>query len=150
MIPKVQCQGLKEKLYLSSGTRDTVIQSLDYGITLSQVLGQAHKPLFALVSVLHRAVTETGYSWGAWVAYLVKRPTFDFSSGHDLRIVRPSTTHVGLLSGPCQAHVRLHDGLHSGHGACLRFSLPLPLVSSPCSCTHMFTLTLFSLSKKTK
>ena len=26
--------------------------------------------------------------WGAWVAQLVKRPTLDFRSGCDLRIVR--------------------------------------------------------------
>ena len=43
---------------------------------------------------------------GAWVAQSVKQPTPDFASGHDLRVVRWS---------------RLGDG------ACLRFSLPLPL-----------------------
>ena len=55
-------------------------------------------------------------SWGAsWVAQSVEHPTFDFVSGHDLRVVRLSPV-----------------GLHAGHGDCLRcvcVSLsPLPLL----------------------
>ena len=46
---------------------------------------------------------------GAWVAHLVERPTLDFSSGHDLRVVGSSPALVspltvqsllGILSAP--------------------------------------------------
>ena len=30
------------------------------------------------------------YSWSAWVAQLLKCPTLDFGSGHDLRVVKLS------------------------------------------------------------
>ena len=46
----------------------------------------------------------------AWVAQLVKRPTLDFGSGHDLKVVR---------SNPVL-------GLWTGCGACLRLILSLP------------------------
>ena len=40
-------------------------------------------------------------AWGAWVAQLVKCPTLDFSSGHDLTVVRSSPTLGSMLSmGP--------------------------------------------------
>ena len=43
---------------------------------------------------------------GNWVAYVVKHPSLDFSSGHDLRVVR-SSPELGS----------------TGHGGFLRFSL---------------------------
>jgi len=36
-------------------------------------------------------------SWSTWVAQLVKRPTLDFGSGHDLRVVRSSPTSGPML-----------------------------------------------------
>ena len=35
--------------------------------------------------------------WGAWVAQSVKRPTFDFGSGHGLT-VRELEPHIGLCA----------------------------------------------------
>ena len=37
--------------------------------------------------------------WGTWVAQSVKHPTLNFGSGHDLRVMRQSWSHVFL----CQA-----------------------------------------------
>ena len=38
---------------------------------------------------------------GAWVAQLVKHPTLDFSSGHDLRVLRWSPMSDSMLGmGP--------------------------------------------------
>ena len=36
--------------------------------------------------------------WGTWMAHLVEHPTFDFSSGHDLRVVGLSPTPSSALS----------------------------------------------------
>ena len=36
-------------------------------------------------------------SWGAWIAQLVRHPTIDFSSGHELT-VREFQPHVGLCA----------------------------------------------------
>ena len=36
--------------------------------------------------------------WGTWVAQSVKCPTLNFSSGHDLRVVRWSPTSGSMLS----------------------------------------------------
>ena len=41
--------------------------------------------------------TEKIRKWGTWVAYLVKQPTLDFGSGHDLRV---------------EPHIRLHTHTH--------------------------------------
>ena len=38
--------------------------------------------------------------WGVWVAQSVKRPTLGFSSGCDLRAVRPSPRSGSVLSMP--------------------------------------------------
>jgi len=38
------------------------------------------------------------FFWGAWVAWSVKRPTLDFGSGHDLGVVRWSST-LGFTHG---------------------------------------------------
>ena len=50
-------------------------------------------------------------SWGAWMVQSVRQLILDFSSGHDFRV-------KGLRS---------MSGSYTGHGACLGFSLPLPL-----------------------
>ena len=49
--------------------------------------------------------------WGTWVAQLVKNPTLDFDSGHDL------TFH----------EIKSQVGLHAERGAYLGFSPPLSL-----------------------
>ena len=36
--------------------------------------------------------------WGAWVSQLFKRPTHDFSSGHDLKVMRLISALVSTLS----------------------------------------------------
>jgi len=36
--------------------------------------------------------------WGTWVAQLVKHPTLDFSSGHDLRVIRSNPALGSVLS----------------------------------------------------
>jgi len=45
-----------------------------------------------------RASLKMDMTQGAWVTQLMKRPTLDFSSGHDLRVVRSSPA-----SGSCWA-----------------------------------------------
>ena len=37
--------------------------------------------------------------WGTWVAQSVKRPAFDFGSGHDLRVVRSTPMLGSVLCG---------------------------------------------------
>ena len=46
--------------------------------------------------------TRRKYLWDTWVVQLVKRPTLDFGSGHDLTVVGPSlvSDSVCLLSLP--------------------------------------------------
>ena len=39
-----------------------------------------------------KEITERAYSRGAWVAHLVKHLTLDFSSCHDLKVVRSRTS----------------------------------------------------------
>ena len=46
----------------------------------------------------HRGGLRTE-SWGIWAAQLVKCLTLDFSSGHDLRVVKSSPASGSVLSG---------------------------------------------------
>ena len=75
---------------------------------------------------------------GAWVAQLIKHPTLDFCSGHDLTVCEIEPC-VGLC-------------LHWQHGACLGFSLPLSLPRLPslmCARARSLSLSLsLSLSQK--
>ena len=59
--------------------------------------------------------------WGAWVAELIKHLTLDFSSGHDLRVMRSIT------------------GVHAKCGSCLRFSVSLS-PSAPPHSAHMCSI----------
>ena len=56
------------------------------------------------------------------MAQSVKRWTPDFSSGHDLRVVRLNPRWT-----PGKPQVGLRIGLQAGCEACIRFSLSLPL-----------------------
>ena len=61
-------------------------------------------------------------SWGTWVAQLVKHPTLDFGSGHDLRVMRLSRVSGSVLgvepaydflspfpsAPPCPAHMHTY------------------------------------------
>ena len=64
--------------------------------------------------------------WGAWVAQLVERPTFDCGSGHDFEVVRWSLAFSSVLLG------RLLEGSLS---LCLS---PGP----PPSCPDLYSLSL--------
>nr|XP_060511482.1 uncharacterized protein LOC132692753 [Panthera onca] len=70
---------------------------------------------------------------GAWVAQLVKHPTLDFGSGHDLA-VREFEPRVGLCADSSESE------------ACFRFCVSLSLCSPP---AHTLSLSL-SLSKINK
>ena len=70
-----------------------------------------------------RCSLKSGGSRGAWVALLVKRPTPDFSSGHDL------TIHGSWDWAPRPA-------LHWQHGTCLGISLSLSLPLYPHSSSN--------------
>jgi len=56
---------------------------------------------------------------GTWVAQSVKRPTLDFGSGHDLRILGSSPVLGGVVS------------TLSGESAWDSFLFPLPLLLPP-------------------
>ena len=67
--------------------------------------------------------------WGAWMAQLVKHPTLDFGSGHDLRVCEID---------PC-------IGLYADSGACFGFFPSLSATAPPCpspSCLVMLSLSL--------
>ena len=40
--------------------------------------------------IMYKRRTKRLVIWGAWVTQLVKHPTLDFGSGHDLRVLRSS------------------------------------------------------------
>ena len=67
--------------------------------------------------------------WGTWVAPSVERPTLDFSSGHDLRVMRSGSTF-------------------SRESASLLLSLSLGPSACLCMCTC--TLSLSEISKSLK
>ena len=48
--------------------------------------------------MLQKKTLIKNHFWGACVAQLVRRPSFDFGSGHDL-IVHELEPHVGLCAG---------------------------------------------------
>ena len=60
--------------------------------------------------------------WEVWVAQLVKCPTLDFSSGHDLRVMGLSPESGSTLSGKS-----LGDTLSFSFSPHLHLSLPLSL-----------------------
>ena len=69
----------------------------------------------SFIGLRNKNLLKRSNCWGAQVAQLVKHPTLDFCSGHDLRVVGSSPM------------LRLYVGL----GACLRFSLsPTPTATS--------------------
>ena len=49
------------------------------------------------VTLTGRGSSKRGLSWGTWVAQLVKRPTLEFGSGPDLRVVSSSLTLGSVL-----------------------------------------------------
>ena len=68
---------------------------------------------------------------GACVAQSVKRPTLDFSSGHDLRVVRLSPTLGSTMRV----------------GGCFRFYLPLPLSLPPLKKLRLLGPTPYELNQ---
>ena len=57
-------------------------------------------PLMSLEAVITRRmiiIVRIAKSRGSWVAQLVKQPTIDFSSGHDLRVMGLSPKSVSPL-----------------------------------------------------
>ena len=67
----------------------------------------------------------------AWVAQSVKHPTFDFGSGHNLRVVRSKP--------PTELLIEPHMGLYAQQEVCIS-ALPLPF--------PLLTCLFFSLSLK--
>ena len=82
-------------------------------IAVNPQAGERPKHLFEIVY-------KNCICWGAWVAQLVKQPTLDFGSGHDLT-VREIEPLIGSLLGIL----------------CLLLSLSLPHSCSPHDCLSL-------------
>ena len=49
----------------------------------------------------HSKNVPSRFPWGAWMAQSVECLTFDFGSGHDLRVMRSSPVLGSMLSKEC-------------------------------------------------
>jgi len=63
---------------------------MDLMIAEKQLMGLCDEQLENKGEKERKVTLKDLRSWGAWVAQLVKHPTLDFSSVHDLRVVRSS------------------------------------------------------------